>query len=77
MKPFLQKLGVVVLSKFLVARACLEQAQNLKANRPEVIARVVQILKQHPEYSTRWLPKLTNAPGPDLVILMLAARWPD
>src|SRR5438045_6054112 len=51
--------------------------QELKVNKPEVIARVVQILKQHPDYQTRWAPKLAGAVDPDQTLFMLAARWPD
>ena len=42
--------------------------QDLKANHPQVIPRVLAIFNQHPDYATRWQPKLTNAPDPDLVL---------
>ena len=55
--------------------------RELMTNSPRTAARIVAILKQHPEYSTRWAGKLND---PSLseqerneYLFMLAARWPD
>jgi hypothetical protein len=52
--------------------------QVLMAESPEVIPKVVQLLKKHPEYH-RWKGKLEEMPveDRDSYLLMLAARWPD
>jgi hypothetical protein len=54
---------------------------ELKQGSPEALARVVALLKLHPEFSTRWAPELAKRFVPanerDLYLFMLAARWPD
>jgi hypothetical protein len=52
---------------------------SLKQDRPDVLARVVQILKAHPQFSGAWAKRLDDAPDGDrdLMLFMLAARWPD
>ena len=45
------------------------------------LARVLDLLKHHPEYETRWALQLNQpfipAPERDLYLFMLAARWSD
>lgn len=53
----------------------------LKAESPESLAKVVALLRKHPEYESRWAHQLTAAYVPegerDLYLFMLAARWAD
>src|SRR5438552_8720928 len=51
----------------------------LKQDSPEVYAKVVQLLKAHPQYAEHWSKRLEDAPDGDrdLMLFMLAARWPD
>lgn len=55
--------------------------QDLRANAPQTLARVVAILKQHPDFQPRWASKLADTTlttnERDEYLLMLAARWPD
>jgi hypothetical protein len=53
--------------------------QSLKQSNPETLTKVLAILKSHPDYRSRWAEWTEKvAPGDrDLVIVMLAARWPD
>ena len=55
--------------------------QELIIKSPQTAARIVAILKQHPEYTTRWAGKLNDstlsASERDEYLFMLAARWPD
>jgi hypothetical protein len=48
---------------------------------PQALKQVVAILKQHPEFETRWRSQLNQVTIParqqDLYLLMLAARWSD
>src|SRR5262245_57556567 len=54
---------------------------ELKQGSPEVLSRVVALLKEHPDFHTRWVPQMTKPFVPvdarDLYLFMLAARWPD
>lgn len=55
---------------------------NLKLDAPAALAKAVELLKEHPQYESTWLPRLNammNASEEDrqLMLLMLAARWPD
>lgn len=51
----------------------------LKHDRPDVLARVARILKAHPQFEGSWAKRLDDAPDGDrdLMLFMLAARWPD
>lgn len=55
--------------------------RDLQAKSPRRLARVVALLRQHPDARTRWAamlndPSLTTEEK-DRYLLMLAARWPD
>src|SRR5262245_9215564 len=51
----------------------------LKQECPEVHAKVVQLLKAHPQFADHWSKRLEDSPDGDrdLMLFMLAARWPD
>lgn len=51
----------------------------LQKERPEIILKVVALLKQHPDYESYWAGKLNGAPEElrDKYLFMLAARWAD
>jgi hypothetical protein len=54
----------------------------LKHESPATVAKVVAILKEHPQYESTWLPRIhamINASEDDkeLMLFMQAARWPD
>lgn len=53
--------------------------QELKQNKPDLLQEVLAILKEHPEYDTRWAGPLSRVAEDkqDQALLMLAARWPD
>lgn len=56
--------------------------RELKASNPQVLARVINLLKQHPFFEETWRPAIEdlNSNDPDkegLFLFMLAARWPD
>ncbi|NID09208.1 S1/P1 nuclease [Fibrivirga algicola] len=55
--------------------------QEMQASSPKELARVVAILRQHPEYQQRWASKLNDASlsedDRNLYLFMLAARWAD
>jgi hypothetical protein len=55
--------------------------RDLRSTTPQTVARVVAILKQHPDYQSRWAAKLNDpALSPDEqdeYLFMLAARWSD
>ena len=55
--------------------------RELMTNSPQTAARIVTILKQHPEYRTRWAGKLNDPTLSEQerneYLFMLAARWPD
>jgi hypothetical protein len=52
---------------------------ELLRGAPATVARVVAILRQHPQYESRWRPQLANMSEQDQerYLFMLAARWPD
>jgi S1/P1 Nuclease len=52
---------------------------ELQRNAPATVARVVAILRQHPQYESLWKPQLAGMSEPDQqrYLFMLAARWPD
>jgi S1/P1 nuclease len=54
---------------------------DLKQTSPETLARVIALLKSHPHYTTKWVPRLAqlnlSTEEQDLYLFMLAARWPD
>src|SRR6185295_6827439 len=54
-------------------------AAALKQDNPATFAKVVELLKAHPQYAERWSKRLEDAPDGDrdLMLFMLAARWPD
>ena len=51
----------------------------LKQDDPAALARVLDLLRQHPQFGDRFSPKLDAVPADarDRYLLMLAARWPD
>jgi hypothetical protein len=53
--------------------------RDLKARHPDVIPKVIALLRQHPDFERRWKPRLESVPEEerDLYLFMLAARWPD
>ena len=52
---------------------------DLKDRNPAVLVKVVEVLKQHPQFESKWASKLNqvSAGDRDLYLFMLAARWPD
>jgi len=52
---------------------------DLKERNPGVLAKVVQVLRKHPHFESKWHEKLSQVPQDDrdLCLFMLAARWPD
>jgi hypothetical protein len=54
---------------------------ELKASDPEAVKQVVELLKNLPEYRSKWLPAIKRSPvglrNHDLYVFMFAARWPD
>ncbi len=55
--------------------------QLLRGSNSEAFARVIAILKHHPQYESLWLPQIKqftqSQQEADVYLLMLAARWPD
>lgn len=51
----------------------------LETRDPEAAARVIALLKAHPQFEQRWAGQLANVPEEmkGKVLFMLAARWPD
>ena len=51
----------------------------LEREHPEVLPRVLDLLRRHPEYAASFAPKLEALPEPDRdrYLFMLAARWAD
>jgi hypothetical protein len=51
----------------------------LQKESPETLAKVVALLKKHPEFDRAFAEKLAAVPAEvrDKYLLMLAARWPD
>ena len=58
-----------------IAYSTLQQASAT------ALARVVELLKAHPHFSTKWTAEIAKPFVPpeerDLYLFMLAARWPD
>jgi len=52
---------------------------DLKEQHPAVLAKVIEVLKMHPHFESKWVPKLeqVTADERDLYLFMLAARWSD
>jgi S1/P1 Nuclease len=52
---------------------------DLQRSAPPAVARVVAILREHPQYESRWKPQLLGMSEEDQArfLFMLAARWPD
>ena len=50
---------------------------DLNERHPTVLAKVLDVLKQHPQANLLWEKKLVKADDRDLYLFMLAARWPD
>ncbi len=55
--------------------------RELKAKDPKALAKILALLKKHPQYAQMFGPKLASetlsADEKDLYLFMLAARWPD
>ena len=51
----------------------------LAQKNPQVLAAAVELLKQHPQYESRWAKQLdkVDPDDRDQALFMLAARWPD
>jgi len=52
---------------------------DLKERNLDVIAKVVEVLKQHPHFDSDWAPLLeqVSADKRKLYLFMLASKWPD
>jgi len=54
---------------------------DVKHTSPETLVRVIALLKYHPHYKTKWVPRLAqlnlSAEEQELYLFMMAARWPD
>jgi len=56
---------------------------ELQRVRPATVTRVAAILRQHPQYESRWKPQLagmtagSSTQDQERYLFMLAARWPD
>jgi len=52
---------------------------DLKERNPTVLAKVLQVLRKHPYFETKWQDKLGEVPQDDrdLRLFILAATWPD
>jgi len=48
----------------------------LKAEAPQALQKIIALLKQHPEFAKFKLDAVAEADR-DLLLFMLAARWPD
>lgn len=55
--------------------------QVLKVDHPDTVAKVAALLREHPDFETRWKHRLeadyVDAEERDLYLFMLAARWAD
>ncbi len=54
----------------------------LKHDSPDCAAKVLTILREHPQYESTWLPRIHAMPNAtddekELMLFMQAARWPD
>ncbi|MCU1336520.1 MAG: hypothetical protein JWO19_2101 [Bryobacterales bacterium] len=61
-----------------MAMAAIAYDELLRA-APSTVVRVVTILRQHPQYESRWKPQVAGMSEQDeeRYLFMLAARWPD
>jgi hypothetical protein len=52
---------------------------TMKATDPQGLAKIVAVLKQHPQYDSHWSKRLelVDPADRDQAMFMLAARWPD
>lgn len=52
---------------------------DLERSDPRTIVRVLALLRQHPQYESRWRPQLAGMSerAQERFLFMLAARWPD
>lgn len=52
---------------------------ELKERNPDVLIKVIEVLKQHPHFNDDWAPNLeqVSADERDLYLFMLAAKWSD
>jgi hypothetical protein len=56
---------------------------EIQSTSPATVARVVAILRQHPQYESRWKPQIEGMSAglseqdQERYLFMLAARWPD
>lgn len=53
--------------------------RDLRQSNPAALAKAVALLKKHPDFNSRWKPRLDGVAEEDrdLYLFMLAARWPD
>lgn len=55
--------------------------QLLKESDPGALVKLVDLLRQHPQYESMWLPQIkqftSSQEEADQYLFMLAARWPD
>ena len=86
-----RKLLVITATAFLAARPGLAWNRaghmvmgaiaydDLQRASPATAARVAAILREHPQYESRWKPQLAGMAEQDQerLLFMLAARWPD
>jgi len=51
----------------------------LAQENPQALAKTVELLKQHPQYTSRWARRLeqVDPADRDQALFMMAARWPD
>ncbi len=91
MSPMFRKLLVVAATVFVIAGPGLAWNRaghmamgaiaydDLQRTSPATVAHVVAILRQHPQYESRWKQQLESVSAQDQerYLFMLAARWPD
>ena len=59
--------------------SCAVAYDELQRTAPATASRVASILRQHPQYESRWKPQLAGMSDQEQerYLFMLAARWPD